>query len=145
MKDFFEEFKAFALQSSVMALAVGVLIGGAFQSVVTSLTDNILSPIIGLFVGTNFDVLSLQFLGVTIMYGAFITSVINFFILAFVVFLMVKGMNRLIDADKKQEDQAAAAEAPARICPYCKTALHAEATRCPACTSEVNAIIADAP
>jgi large conductance mechanosensitive channel len=75
VKGFFEEFKEFALQSNAMALAVGVIIGGAFQGVVTSLTDNILSPIIGLFAGTNFDALSLNIIGVSIKYGAFITTV----------------------------------------------------------------------
>ena len=68
------------------------------------------------------------------MYGAFITSVINFVILALVVFLMVKGMNRLLALEKKGEPPA---EPAARTCPYCKGALHAEATRCPACTSQV--------
>ena len=135
MKKFFEEFKEFALQSNVMALAVGIIIGGAFQGVVTSLTDNVLSPVIGLFAGRNFDALSLSFLGVTVMYGAFITSVINFLIMAFVVFLIVKGMNGFVSRSKKTESVAAA---PARVCPFCKTELHEEATRCPACTSQIN-------
>ena len=134
MKSFFKEFREFALKSNVMALAVGVIIGGALQGVVSSLTDNILSPVIGLFVGGNFDALEIGFLGVTIRYGAFITSVINFLLMAFVVFLMVQGMNRLLSVGKKE---APAAAAPARLCPYCKTALHEEAVRCPACTSQL--------
>ena len=137
MKSFLKEFKEFALKSNAMAIAVGVIIGGAFQSVVTSLTENILSPIIGLFVGKNFDTLWFSVLGVTIKYGAFITSVINFIIIAFVVFLMVKGMNGLMTIHK--EDKPAGDEPAARICPYCKTVLHPEATRCPACTSELDA------
>ena len=135
MKKFFNEFKEFALKSNVMALAVGIIIGGAFQSVVTSLTDNILSPVIGLFAGSNFDTLWFDVFGVTIRYGAFITSVINFLIMAFVIFLMVKGMNRLASAGKKTDDDASPV---ARLCPYCKTELHEEATRCPACTSQLN-------
>ena len=133
MSSFFKEFKEFALKSSVMALAVGVIIGGAFAGVVGSLTDNILAPIIGIFAGGNFDTLVINAFGATIMYGAFITSVIDFLIMAFVVFLMVKGMNKLTSAADKAEEAAP----PARTCPFCKTVLHEEATRCPACTSEL--------
>ncbi|MCL1872577.1 MAG: large conductance mechanosensitive channel protein MscL [Clostridiales bacterium] len=133
MKKFFQEFKEFALKSNVMALAVGIIIGGAFQGVVSSLTTNILSPILGLFAGSNFDALVLNIFGVSVLYGAFITSVIDFIIMAFVVFLMVKGMNRLLSIGKKEEP----AKAPARTCPFCKTELHEKATRCPACTSQL--------
>ena len=96
MKGFFKEFKEFALKGNVMTLAVGMIIGLAFQNVVSSLTDNIISPIIGIFVGQNFDTLELVVRGATIRYGAFITSIADFIILAFIVFLMVKGMNSLI-------------------------------------------------
>ena len=116
-----------------MSLAVGVIIGSAFQGVVKSLTDNILSPIIGLFTRQNFDSLELNVLGITLRYGAFITSVINFFIMAFVVFLLIHTMNRLLSL----KDQKKGPPPPARLCPYCKTKLHEEATRCPACTSVV--------
>lgn len=133
MKKFLQEFKNFALKSNVMALAVGIIIGGAFQGVVSSLTENILSPILGLFVGSNFDILVLDIFSVSIRYGAFITSVVNFIILAFIVFLMVKGMNKLAFIGKKETG----ASLPARTCPYCKTELHEEATRCPACTSQL--------
>ena len=130
MKNFVKEFKEFALKGNVMMFAVGVIIGAAFQGVVTSLTDNIISPLIGLFAGTNFDGLMLDVFGVSIRYGAFITSLINFFIMAIVVFLMVKGMNKLMSAGKAEEP-----ETPARLCRYCKSEVHAEATRCPSCTS----------
>jgi large conductance mechanosensitive channel len=133
MKKFFQEFKEFALRGNVMGLAVGVIIGSAFQGVVTSLTDNLLSPIIGLFAKQNFDSLELNVLGISLKYGAFITSVINFVILAFVVFLLVRGMNRLLSVKKKTDEPAV----PDRLCPYCKTKLHPDASRCPACTSEV--------
>ena len=135
LKGFVKEFREFALKSNVMSLAVGVIIGGAFQGVVGSLTENILSPLIGLFTGGNFDALELAFMGVTIKYGAFITSVIHFLIMAIVVFLMVKGMNELMSLSKKEEPAAAAP--PPRLCPFCMTELHEGATRCPACTSEI--------
>jgi len=130
MKKFFREFQEFALKGNVMSLAVGMIIGMAFQGVVTSLTDNILSPLIGLLIGQNFDSLTWSVWGVTLGYGAFITSVVNFVILAFVVFLLVRAMNRLL-AEKEQK----AAETPKRLCPFCMTELHQAATRCPACTS----------
>lgn len=125
-----DEFKAFALQGNVMSLAVGVMIGAAFQDIVSSLTDNILSPIVGLFIGQNFNTLSLDVLGVTLYYGAFITSIVNFIILAFVVFLMVKSINKVFA--RKEEEKVAE---PGRTCPFCMTAVHQEATRCGACTS----------
>jgi len=133
LKKFVHEFKEFALRGNVMSLAVGVIIGSSFQGVVTSLTDNILSPIIGLFTKQNFNSLELSVLGTTLRYGAFITSVINFIIMAFVVFMLVRAMNRLLTLGEQKKEAAA----PARLCPYCKSALHPEATRCPACTAEV--------
>ena len=131
-KKFLKEFKEFAIRGNVMSLAVGVIIGSAFQGVVASLTDNILSPIIGLFTRQNFDSLVLSVLGITLRYGAFITSVINFIIMAFVVFLLVRFMNKLLSLGEEKKEPE-----PARLCPHCKTALHKEATRCPACTSEL--------
>jgi len=132
MKNFFHEFKEFALLGNVMNLAVGMIIGMAFQNIVSSLTDNILSPVIGLFVGQNFDKLELHVWGVTLRYGAFITSIVNFIILAFVVFLLVKFINRLLSGHKHTE-----AQEPERHCPFCKTVIDKEATRCPACTSNL--------
>ena len=132
MKKFANEFKAFVIKGNVMNLAIGIIIGAAFQGVVTSLTDNILSPIIGLFTGKNFDGLQLEFMGVVLRYGAFITSVINFIIMALVVFLIVKGMNKLTTRKPEAE------EAPAvRVCPFCMTEIDKSATRCPACTSNL--------
>ena len=133
MKTFLKEFKEFALKGNVMSLAVGVIIGMAFQGVVTSLTDNVLSPIIGLFAGQNFDYMVLEIFGVTIGYGAFITSVINFIIMAFVVFILVKIMNKLFALGEQKKTAE-----PDRLCPFCKTKIHKEATRCPACTSDVS-------
>ena len=132
-KKFLNEFKEFALRGNVMSLAVGVIIGSAFQGVVSSLTNNILSPIIGLFTRQNFDSLELHVIGITLRYGAFITSVINFTIMAFVVFLLVRAMNKLLSLGEEKKEPAPA-PVP-RLCPYCKTVLHNEATRCPGCTS----------
>jgi len=134
MKKLFKQFKDFALKGNVMNLAVGVLIGAAFQGVVTSLTDNILSPIIGLFAGQNFDNLSVTFLGVTLTYGAFITSVINFIIVAFVVFMMVKAMDSLTGLGKKKGPPA---PPTTKTCDFCKSTIAIEATRCPHCTSQI--------
>ena len=134
MKRFLQEFKDFALRGNVMSLAVGLIIGAAFQEIVSSLTDNILSPIIGLLIGQNFDFLEWNVLGVTLRYGAFITSVLNFIILALVVFLLVRSMNRLLaSAERKKADE------PQNICPFCMTSLPLGATRCSACTSFLNA------
>ena len=133
MKKLLAEFKDFALQGNVMSLAVGIIIGAAFQGVVSSLVDNVLSPIIGLFAGANFDGLYLEFLGVTLRYGAFITAVINFVIMAVVVFLIVKLMNRLIKEQPKPESTL-------RKCPFCLSEAEKAATRCPHCTSEIKKI-----
>ena len=134
MKKFMQEFKEFALRGNVMSLAVGVIVGAAFQEIVTSLTENILSPFIGLLMGQNFDSLELSILGVTLSYGAFITSVVNFIILAFVVFLLVRAMNKLLAI------KAEVIEESAPTCPFCMTVLHEDAIRCPACTSKLDEI-----
>ena len=130
MKKLISEFKDFALQGNVMSLAVGIIIGAAFQGVVNSLVDNVLSPIIGLFAGANFDGLSVEFLGVTLRYGAFITAVINFVIMAAVVFFIVKLVNSVV---KNQPEP----ESTLRKCPYCFSEAEKAATRCPSCTSEL--------
>lgn len=130
MKKFFHEFKEFATRGNAMQLAIGVIIGAAFQAVVTALTDNILSPLIGLFVTQNFDTLAVDFLGVTLTYGKFLTALINFIIMAFLIFLLVRFLNRLSHHEE-------APPAPARRCPYCLTPVDPAATRCPACTAEI--------
>jgi len=136
MKKFIKEFKEFALRGNVISLAVGMIIGVAFGEVISSLTENILSPIIGLFIGQNLCYLELNIVGVTLYYGTFFTSVINFIILAFVVFIIVRAMNKLLAATARKQQEA---EPPKHLCPFCKTEHHADAMRCPACTSALNA------
>ena len=132
MKKFLQEFKAFALRGNVLDLAVGVLIGGAFSGLVTSLTQNIISPIIGLFGGANFNDYVLRINGATIQYGAFITAVINFLIMAFIVFLIVKGIHKIESFGRRKE----APPAPVtKTCPFCRSQIDIQATRCPHCTS----------
>lgn len=132
MKKFFEEFKAFISRGNVMDMAVGVIIGGAFTSIVTSLVEDILSPIIGLFGGQNFDTLSVNILGeVTLNYGKFITAIVNFLIMSFIVFLIVKLMNKAASKFEKKEEK----EETTKKCPFCKTEIAIDATRCPHCTS----------
>lgn len=134
MKKFFNEFKAFALQGNVMNLAVGIIIGAAFQEIVTSLTNNILSPLIGLLTRQNFDSLQIEVLGTTLQYGAFITAIINFLIMAFVVFILIRGMNKLFFRSEETTDEIPTEKS----CPFCFTKIHVDATRCPACTSHLD-------
>jgi len=136
MKGFIKEFKDFVCRGNVLDMAVGVIIGAAFKDIVTSLVDNIISPIIGIFGGANFDSLQYNLFGKAIInYGAFLTAVINFLIMAFVVFLIVKFVNTItkLMARKKEEDAPAT-----KTCPYCKSDIAIDATRCPHCTSELS-------
>ncbi len=102
---FINEFKTFILRGNVLDLAVGVLIGAAFQGLVTSLTNNIISPILGCLTEVNFNQYALKIGNLNLTYGAFITDVINFLIMAFVIFLIVKFMNFLENLGKKQEEE----------------------------------------
>ncbi|MCH5204408.1 MAG: large conductance mechanosensitive channel protein MscL [Oscillospiraceae bacterium] len=124
MKKFIKEFKEFALKGNVMSMAVGVIIGGAFQSIVTALTADFINPLIASVGGSEIagmirlpwvDYTGLepeQIESLALNYGHFITTVINFFILAFILFLMIKGMNKLMSVGKKQEEEKPA-EPPA--------------------------------
>ena len=137
MKKFLNEFKEFIMRGNVLDLAVAVLVGAAFQSIVTSLTDNIISPVIGLFTRMNFNQLSVQipYTDVIIKYGAFITSVINFLIMALIIFLIVKVINKIMTFGRKKEEQTQ--EETTKECPYCKSEISIDATRCPHCTSKL--------
>lgn len=107
MRKLINEFKEFALRGNVIDLAVGVIIGAAFQNIVSSLTDDIISPLIGLIAKTDFKDLVLTVFGVNIKYGSFITAVINFFIMAIVLFALIKLMNKAASLGKHEEAPAA--------------------------------------
>ncbi len=134
MKAFLNEFKAFAMRGNVIDLAVGVIIGGAFQAIVKSLVDDILSPLIGLIVKQDFNDLAATVFDVKIKYGSFITATINFIIMAFVIFLLVKGLNKLTSIGAKPAEEAPTT----KECPFCKSEVNIAATRCPNCTSELS-------
>ncbi len=137
-KGFINEFKAFILRGNVMDMAVGVIVGGAFTSIVTSLNTDILTPILGIFGGTDFSSLSVK-LGSgeeapVLAYGNFITAVINFLITALVIFCIVKTINSVHNKFKHPEEPAAPTT---KVCPYCKSEIAIDAVRCPHCTSEL--------
>lgn len=135
MKKFIEEFKAFALKGNVMDLAVGVIIGAAFQDIVKALTENFINPLIALVTGGNDGAHvggTFKINGVYFNYGAFLTAVINFLIMAFVLFLLLKGINKLMAVGKKKEEEAAPTT---KKCPMCLSAIAIDAKRCPSCTT----------
>ena len=134
MRNFISEFKDFAMKGNVMDMAVGIIIGSAFTGIVTSLVDNILSPLIGLLTRGNFDGLAVDFFGVTLKYGSFIMAVLNFLIVAFVLFVIIKAMNKAKSLGQKQEEEA---EPEVKECPYCMSEIPVKATRCPHCTSQL--------
>jgi len=136
MKNFIKEFKEFINRGNVLDMAIGVIIGAAFKDIVTSLVDNIISPVIGLFGGKNFDQYQFMIGEATIKYGAFITTVINFLIMALVIFMLVKVMNGISKKFEKKEEEAPKAPTT-KTCPYCLSEIKMEATRCPHCTSDV--------
>ncbi len=135
MKKFIEEFKSFALRGNVVDLAVGVLIGSAFSGLVTAFTTDIIEPLLALFGGAQAEFGWVIHIGASkILIGSFVSSVINFLITAFIIFLFVKALNKLANIGKKPE----APKAPTtKTCPYCKSEVNIEATRCPHCTSEL--------
>ena len=103
MKNFIEEFKAFALRGNVMDMAIGVIIGGAFQAIIKSFIENIIKPLVGVIFQVDFSNVVISLGSVNLMIGAFISSVINFFLLAFVLFVMVKAINKLKKPEVKEE------------------------------------------
>lgn len=159
----FKEFKKFIMRGNVIDLAVGVIIGGAFQKIVTSLVNDLIMPFVGLITGgvnfnDRFAILRLPATGLpegvtpemittldlakeygvtTFNYGSFITTVLDFIIMAFVIFLFVKGINKLSDATKKKEEPAAPAAPTTKKCPYCLSEIPLEAKKCAHCTSEL--------
>lgn len=138
MKKFFAEFKKFIARGNAMDMAVGVIIGGAFTAIVTSLNKDIITPILGIFGGIDFSNLTVTLgsgeTAPVLMYGNFITAVINFLITAFVIFCLIKVINRIIEGRKKKEEPAAPVD---KECPFCKTKIHIDAVKCPNCTSDL--------
>lgn len=147
MKKFFEEFKAFAMRGNVIDMAIGVVIGGAFGKITTSLVNDIFMPLLGIVTGgINFGGLfyaldgnsyasieAAKEAGVgTLNYGVFIQCVLDFLLIALCMFIVVRMMNKM---HKKPEEPAPAPVKEPRLCPFCKTEIHDEATRCPHCTS----------
>lgn len=137
MKKFLDEFKAFISRGNVMDMAVGVIIGASFKAIVDSLVADIINPLLGMFGGMNFSEYNIQLPGeATLNYGNFITAIINFLIMAFIIFCLVKFMNRLSERFTKKEEEAPA-EPTTKTCPFCKSEIAIEATRCPHCTSKL--------
>ena len=125
-----KEFREFAIRGNVMDLAIAVIIGGAFGKIVTSLVTDLLMPLIGLLLGgINFSDQAIMLGGAVVKWGAFVQSIIDFIIIAFVIFLLVRAMNRL----KRQEPTTPTT----KECPYCFTTIPLKAMRCPNCTSEL--------
>ena len=125
-----KEFREFAIRGNVMDLAVAVIIGGAFGKIVTSLVDDIIMPLIGLLIGGfDFKSLAITVGSAKITYGSFIQNVVDFVIIAFVIFLMVRAMNRF----KRQPPSTPTT----KECPYCFTTIPLKAVRCPNCTSQL--------
>ncbi len=157
------EFREFIMRGNVINLAVGVIIGGAFQKIVTSLVNDLIMPLVGLITGdVNFNdrflVLKMPEVlpegittdmvntsldsakaagATTLSYGAFITAVIDFLIMAVVIFLLVKFINKLTNIAKKPEEPAPEPEPTTKTCPFCCSEIAIEAVRCPHCTSEI--------
>ncbi len=147
MNKLFSEFKHFCAKGNILELATGVMIGGAFSTIVNSLVNDLLMPLIGLLTGginlsglfvaldgqsyASIDAASAAGVG-TLNYGAFIQNVINFMIIAFCVFMIVKLMSKLIPAKPEEPKKAD------RLCPFCKMAVHDEAVKCPHCGSDIS-------
>ena len=128
MKKFIEEFKAFALRGNVMDMAVGVIIGGAFSGIVTSLTDNFINPILNVLTAGKMYTVE----DVAGFVSNFISAVVNFLIMALILFCLMQGINKLLTFNKKEE---APAEPTTKVCPFCQSEISIKASRCPHCTS----------
>ena len=153
MNKFIKEFKQFAVQGNMLDMAVGMIIGSAFKDIVNSVVNDLIMPIVSIFTGKiDFSNMFIALDGNTyatlaeaeqaeaavFKYGVFITEIINFVILAFVIFMMVKGVNKIrTAAEHKPEEPAAPAEPTEKVCPYCQSTISIKATRCPHCTSEL--------
>ena len=153
MKKFLKEFKEFALKGNMIDLAVGMIIGAAFNKIVSSLVNDIIMPVLGIFTGkVDFSKLFIALDGnhyetlaeaeeagaACMRYGAFISGVIDFIIMALVVFLIVKQINKVRNLTKKKEAAEEEKKPTKKICPFCKSEIAIDATRCPHCTSALD-------
>jgi large conductance mechanosensitive channel len=126
-----KEFKEFAMRGNVLDLAVAVIIGGAFGKIIASLVNDVLMPLIGLVLGgINFSELAFTVGEAVVKWGAFVQSILDFVIVAFVIFMIVRAMNRM-------QKPAPVAAPTTKECPYCFSTIPLKATRCPNCTSEL--------
>ena len=135
IKNFIEEFKAFALRGNMMDMAVGIIIGGAFTAIVTSLTDNFINPILNFITGAKMYTLQ----DVAGFASNFVSALVNFVIMAFVLFLLLKAVNKVATIGKKPVEAAPTT----KICPFCQTEIPINVTRCPHCTSQLEAAESD--
>ena len=134
IKKFFEEFKAFAMRGNVLDMAVGVVVGSAFTAIVNSLVGDVINPLIGLFFNSDFSDVVIKIGDVDLKIGSFISAIINFLIVAFVLFVVLKAFNALFNKKKVEE---APAEPTTKFCPYCQSEISIKAVRCPHCTSKL--------
>ena len=153
MKKFFSEFKTFIMRGNVLDMAVGVIIATAFGAITTALINNVLMPVIGLLFGgvdlAKWDIVlkkaetdaatgEVTKDAVVLGIGTFISAIINFVLIAFIVFLIVKAFNKAAErAKKKKEAEEKPAEPTTKICPFCQSEISIKAVRCPHCTSEL--------
>ena len=129
MKKFLKEFRDFALRGNVMDMAVGVIIGAAFSDIVTSLTDNFINPILSMITqGARYTMTDVGGFA-----SNFLSSVVNFIIMAFILFCLMRVVNKAVNLGKKEEPKAPTT----KECPYCMSQIPIKATRCPHCTSEL--------
>ena len=138
MKAFWKEFKTFISRGSVMDMAVGIIIGGAFTAIVNSLVNDLVMPLLSLLTG-GFDFTRLSVVlgsgegAATLNYGLFISAIINFLLIAFVIFCLIKSINKMKDKIAKKEEE----DPTTKVCPFCQSEISIKATRCPHCTSEL--------
>ena len=138
MKSFWKEFKAFISRGSVLDMAVGIIIGGGFTAIVNSLVNDLVMPLLSILTG-GYDFTKLSVVlgsgdnAATLNYGLFISAVINFLLIALVIFCLIKGLNKMKDKIQKKEED----EPTVKVCPFCKSEIDIAATRCPHCTSQL--------
>ncbi len=152
MKKMLQEFKQFAMKGNMIDLAVGMIIGTSFNKIVSSLVNDMIMPVLGVFTGRiDFSKLFIALDGKTyetlaaaeeagaacFKYGAFLAGLLDFIIMAFVVFIFVKWINKLREIGKTPEAPAEPTAPTTKVCPFCKSEISIEATRCPHCTSEL--------